>query len=105
MADVSLEKISEYACEDADCVMRLVPILREKIKELGLEDLYKKVELPLADVLGKMEMNGVALDTDMLAELSQSTRREIDGIIQKIYREAGEEFNLDSPKQLAEILL
>lgn len=104
MADVSLEKISEYACEDADCVMRLVPILREKIKELGLEDLYKKVELPLADVLGKMEMNGVALDTDVLAELSQSTRREIDGIIQKIYREAGEEFNLDSPKQLAEIL-
>jgi len=62
------------------------------------------VELPLANVLAKMEMNGVALDTGFLKELSVKVSGEIEELVKKIHSEAGEEFNLDSPKQLAEIL-
>lgn len=104
MADVALEKISEYACEDADCVLRLVPILEKKLKELGLTELYEKVELPLSEVLARMEMNGVALDLTILKKLSAQAGEEIDALVKKIHKEAGEEFNLDSPKQLAEVL-
>ncbi|OQA40658.1 MAG: DNA polymerase I [Candidatus Omnitrophica bacterium ADurb.Bin314] len=104
MAEVPLEKITEYACEDADCVLRLAPVLKRKLAELDLAGLYEKVELPLAGILGKMETNGVALDTVLLGQLSRKTGEEIDGLLQKIHAEAGEEFNVDSPKQLAEIL-
>ncbi len=104
MAEVPLAKISEYACEDADCVFRLVPVLKKKLKAADLNDLYERVELPLANVLAKMEMNGVALDTGFLKELSVKVSGEIEELVKKIHSEAGEEFNLDSPKQLAEIL-
>ena len=104
MTEVPIERITEYAAEDADCVFRLVPILREKLKELKLTELFEKTELPLAEVLMKMEMNGVALDTDLLKELSDKTEKAIVSLEKKIYTEAGESFNIGSPKQLAEIL-
>lgn len=104
MAEVPLEKIAEYACEDADCVFRLVPILKARLKELGLETLYEKVELPLATVLARMETNGVSLDLEFLKTLSDKAAQEIDELQKKIFKEAGTEFNLDSPKQMADIL-
>lgn len=104
MAEIAVEEVSKYACEDADCVFRLVPILRAKLKENGLTDLFHKVELPLALVLGKMEMNGVALDTKVLSQLSKETGEALEKLTKQIFNEAGEEFNINSPKQLADIL-
>ncbi|MCM8776230.1 MAG: DNA polymerase I [Candidatus Omnitrophica bacterium] len=104
MDEVPLEKIAVYAAEDADCVFRLVPILEAKLKELGLDSLFREIEMPLALVLAKMEMNGVSLDVKFLSKLSEKSSEDLEKLTQKIYREAGEEFNVDSPKQLAEIL-
>ena len=104
MDAVPIEQITAYACEDADCVMRLVPILKTKLEELGLTELYRKVELPLSGVLARIEMNGVALDLDFLKELSVKAGREIDALVKDIHTDAGTEFNLDSPKQLADVL-
>ncbi|MBI3307065.1 MAG: DNA polymerase I [Candidatus Omnitrophica bacterium] len=104
MDQVLLEKIAEYAAEDADCVFRLVPVLKQKLEEHGLLKLMTELELPLAGVLAEMEMNGVSLDLKFLAELSENATEDLDRLSQKIYREAGEEFNIDSPKQLSDIL-
>ncbi len=104
MDAVPLEQIAAYACEDADCVMRLVPILKAKLKELGLTELYEKVEMPLSDVLAQIEMNGVALDLKFLKELSEKATKEIGALVKEIHADAGTEFNLDSPKQLADVL-
>ena len=104
MDAVPLEQITAYACEDADCVMRLVPILKAKLGELGLTELYEKVEMPLAGVLARIEMNGVALNLKFLKELSDKAAREIDALVKDIHADAGTEFNLDSPKQLADVL-
>ncbi|MFA7255480.1 MAG: DNA polymerase I [Candidatus Omnitrophota bacterium] len=104
MDAVPLGQITDYACEDADCVMRLVPILQGKLEELGLTELYKKVELPLSGALAQIEMNGVALDLKFLKELSDKAAKEIDALVKEIHADAGTEFNLDSPKQLADVL-
>lgn len=104
MDDVELAQISEYACEDADCVYRLNPILDARLKEHKLSELFDDVEMPLSLVLGKMEMNGVCLDTKFLKQLSDQTGKTLEKLTQKIYKEAGEEFNVNSPKQLADIL-
>jgi DNA polymerase-1 len=104
MDAVPLEQITAYACEDADCVMRLVPILQAKLKEFGLTELYEKVELPLSGVLARIEANGVALDLDLLKKLSDKAATEIDALVKDIHADAGTEFNLDSPKQLADVL-
>lgn len=104
MDQVPLERVAAYACEDADCVFRLAPILKAKLEAHGLFQLFEKVELPLAFVLGKMEMNGVCLDTKFLSELSAQAGKDLDRLTAQIYEEAGGEFNINSTKQLAEIL-
>jgi len=100
---VPLEKVSEYACEDVDCVYKLVPILSSKITEKNLGELFEKVEMPLVFVLAEMEMAGVYLDTGYLSELSTKAAGELEQLTLKICEEAGEEFNINSTKQLAEI--
>ena len=104
MAEVPLEKIAAYAAEDADCVWRLAPILKKKLEEQGLVKLFEEMEIPLAGVLAKVEMNGVNLDLKFLKELSENAAEDLEKLTQAIYREAGEEFNINSTKQLAEIL-
>ncbi len=104
MDEVPLEQITAYACEDADCVMRLVPLLTARLKEGGLAKLYEEVELPLSGVLARIEQNGVALDLDFLKKLSEKAGHEIDALVKEIHADAGTEFNLDSPKQLADVL-
>ncbi|MDD5218878.1 MAG: DNA polymerase, partial [Candidatus Omnitrophica bacterium] len=104
MDQVPLEDIARYAAEDADCVFRLVSILRAKLEELGLVGLFEDVEMPLAEVLAKVEMNGVHLDLKFLKELSDNAAKDLENLTQEIYREAGEEFNINSTKQLADIL-
>ncbi|MCK4596477.1 DNA polymerase I [bacterium] len=93
-----------YACEDADFTWRLWNILQEKLEEQGVLDLFSRVEMPLVEVLARMEMNGVCLDVDFLREMSQELEEELNGLIEQIYDLAGEQFNINSPKQLGVIL-
>lgn len=104
MAEVPLEQIAEYAAEDADCVFRLVPLLKKKLEEHELEELFEKMELPLLEVLAKIEMNGVSLDLKFLKELSDNAGKDLEGLSSAIIEEAGCEFNINSTKQLAEVL-
>lgn len=104
MDEVPLEQVAVYAAEDADCVYRLVPILKEKLQSMDLEKLFAETEMPLLEVLAKMEMNGVNLDLKLLKKLSENSAEELEVLTRQIYQEAGEEFNINSTKQLAEIL-
>ncbi|MBI5197942.1 MAG: DNA polymerase I [Nitrospirae bacterium] len=94
----------ERVCRRADVASRLVPLLRERLKEHQLDRLYREIEIPLASVLARMEMDGIRLDVEGLIRLSGEMEREMEMIRGRIYRLAGEEFNINSPKQLQVIL-
>lgn len=96
--------VYEYACEDADITLQLKNVLEPKLKEAGVEELFYEIEMPLVKVLAEMEMNGVRIDTDSLAETSQELTSRMHELEQKIYMLAGEEFNIASPKQVGEVL-
>ncbi|MCM8790761.1 MAG: DNA polymerase I [Candidatus Omnitrophica bacterium] len=104
MAEVDVEKVCAYCCEDSDVTLRLKKILEKEISAKGLEELFYKVEMPLVKVLARMEINGVSIDTDYLAELSGQMDRKLQGLTKKIYEMAGEEFNINSPRQLSMVL-
>lgn len=104
MRDVALEKIKEYACEDADITLQLKLKLDGMLKE-GLLNLYHEIEEPLIDVLAEIEYNGVNLDVPFLHEYAKVLDKEINGIKKNIFEMAGlNTFNLDSPKQVGEVL-
>ena len=94
----------EYAGEDADVTFRLTGTLRPKIEELSLGELYYGLELPLVQVLAAMERNGVLIDMQALRDLAKEVDGQLQELVRKIWTMAGVEFNLNSPKQLAEIL-
>ncbi|MEA3328518.1 MAG: DNA polymerase I [Candidatus Omnitrophota bacterium] len=104
MRDIALEKLSEYSCEDADITMRLKKVLEPKLKEKGLYGLFCDVEIPLIKVLARMELNGVAVDTEMLAVMSKTMQTSLERITSDIYGLAKGEFNINSPKQLSRVL-
>ncbi|MGC9365011.1 MAG: DNA polymerase I [Fidelibacterota bacterium] len=104
MDEVAVEKVGFYAAEDADVVLQLVPILQEKLEEDKTTDIFKRIEMPLIPVLMQMEENGVYLDTDFMKQMSGDLSRQIENLTAKIYSAAGETFNINSPKQLADIL-
>ena len=104
MQDIEPTKITEYAGEDADLAFRLYEILKEELKKENLLKLAEEIEFPLIEVLTRMERNGIALDTKMLKELSVKINEKLEELSKKIFDEAGEEFNVDSTKQLAEIM-
>lgn len=103
-AAVPVEDALRYSGEDADLALRLKGVFAPRLSELKLEELFEKIEMPLVPVLARMEMTGVKVEVERLAELSRSFEREIDQLKAKIFSAAGEEFNLDSPKQLGEVL-
>lgn len=118
MRDVELDKIKEYAGEDADITFQLKELFDAQIKaqdlrhpapedgseKVTLEKLLHEVETPLIEVLATVESNGVKLDSDSLAKFSKELSKEIVVLEEKIYKIAGEQFNIASPKQLGEIL-
>ena len=104
MAEVPLEDISFYASEDADIAFQLTKILKEKLDEERLSEPYNDIEIPLIPVLTTIEKNGVYLDLDFLADLSRHFGEGLEKLTEKIYQMAGREFNINSPKQLGEIL-
>jgi len=101
---VSLDVISEYAAEDADLAFQLYEILNEKIKSADLGKVLNEIDLPLMPILMEMEREGAFVDADMLHVMSATLGKELERLEAAIYKEAGEEFNVASPKQVAEIL-
>ena len=104
MRDLSPAEIYEYAAEDADITLRLKNVLEPRLKELGVEDLFWNIEMPLVRVLADMELTGVCLDTNALQDTSKIFTERMKQYEQEIYKEAGEEFNISSPKQVGDIL-
>ncbi|MFN3801005.1 DNA polymerase I [Belliella pelovolcani] len=104
MRDVDEDEVTAYAAEDSDITLKLKHTFDPIIKENGLEKLLHEVENPLIRVLTAMEFEGVKIDTESLAEMSQVLDEESKSIEKRVYELAGEEFNLASPKQLGEIL-
>lgn len=104
MADLNPEDISDYACEDADLALQLKNILEPKLKGTEQEKLAYEIEFPTITVLNKMEMAGVNIDTDALEELQALISKRIDKLEEDIYDEAEDQFNINSPKQLSEIM-
>ena len=104
MRDLSPTDIYEYAAEDADITLRLKNVLEPRLKELGVEELFWNIEMPLVRVLADMELNGVCLDTEALQDTSKIFTERMKQYEQEIYKETGEEFNISSPKQVGDIL-
>jgi len=104
MDQVAAATASEYACADADMTLRLCATLTPKLHEAAMWDLYSKIEVPLVPVLLRMERRGVALDTDVLREMSISLGEELKRFELEMYELVGHPFNIASPKQLGQVL-
>lgn len=104
MAEVPIEDVSRYACEDADFTQRLRHVLEPKLVAYGLKKLFDEVELPLIDVLMDMEKNGVSLNVPYLNQMSKELQQRLNQLIKNIYQLAGQDFNINSTKQLSDIL-
>jgi len=104
MDEVPVAQVTEYAAEDADVPVRLTAILERKLKAEGLDDLYRSVELPLVEILAELEFNGIKVDVERLRELSDRFGERLAKLEIEIYEIAGEEFNIESPKQLSKLL-
>lgn len=98
------EDISEYACEDADIALKLRNVLHKELEKEKLLGLAKTIEFPLIEVLTQMEFNGVYVDKEILKSISEILNEEVSNVKRIIFAEAGVEFNLDSPKQLGQVL-
>jgi len=104
MLDVAPEKISYYSCEDADCTWQLYQKYRKELESEEIYDLFGEIEMPLVKVLADMEMEGIKIDTKFLKDLEKKFDKRLKELRAEIQELAGEEFNINSPKQLGEIL-
>lgn len=103
-ADVTIEEATPYASEDAALAYELKPLLFQKLKDHNLEKVYFSIEMPLIEVLIDMEEAGIRIDSSLLNDMSKEMDSEIKSIQQRIFFLAGEEFNINSPKQLGKVL-
>lgn len=104
MDKVPFDKICRYCCQDSDITLRLKNILKLQLEEKKLYDLFCNIELPLINILAQMEYAGVSIDTEYLKEMSVNIDKSLATLTNDIYEIAGEEFNINSPKQLSGIL-
>ena len=104
MRDVALDEIKEYAVEDADITLQLKYVFAPQIKSEGFEELFYQIEIPLVKTLADMEFEGVKVDVDYLKKYSKELERVAQQTQLRIFEIAGTTFNLDSPKQLGEVL-
>ncbi len=103
--DIEPEKLSDYACQDADLALQLENVFRKKLeKEKELLWLCENIEFPLVSILAAMEYAGISIDVAHLAKTSATAQKELELLTEKIYGAAGSSFNIDSPKQLSHIL-
>lgn len=104
MRDIRVERVAEYAAEDADVTLQLAHYFRPQLKEEGLQELYDTMERPLIKVIVDMEYEGIRVDGDMLRKYSGELEKSIAALELKIYEMAGMQFNIASPKQIGEVL-
>ena len=104
MRQVPIEKISEYAAEDADITLKLKNVFEKELKKEGLEPLFYSIEMPLIRVLAEMEITGVRVDTEALHQSSILLTEKVLQLEQEIYQLAGTEFNVSSARQVGEVL-
>jgi len=104
MRDVELEKIKEYAAEDADITLQLKKVFLPQLKEKEVEKVFYEVENPLVKVLTDMEFEGVKIDEEFLKDYSKELEKDAKKAEESVYKQAGVRFNLASPKQLGEVL-
>jgi DNA polymerase-1 len=104
MDEVPTERVAEYSGEDADVALRLAGLLEPQLSAGGLANLYRDVEVPLIEVLAELEYNGIRLDIPMLKRVGEDMARQLIVIEGEIYKAAGHEFNIASPKQLRQVL-
>jgi DNA polymerase-1 len=104
MLDADMDRLTEYAAEDADVTYRLYEHLSARFTDPALRKLFDDVEMPLVRILAGMEYHGVAIDRDCLREIAAKLETRIDALRSEIHAAAGRDFTIDSPKQLAEIL-
>ena len=102
--DAELNKQTEFAIENTDIAFQLKSIFEKELEENNLTELYQEIEIPLLKVLAKMEIEGINLNTEYLAQLSETITKDIEVLEKSIYGQAGEDFNLASPKQLGIVL-
>ena len=104
LRDVDVQTQTDYAAEDADVTFQLYELFAPQLAKENLEDLFYNVEMPLMKVLAKIELTGVKLDNNWLAQESKDLENDLKILESKIFELSGEEFNMNSPKQLGEIL-
>lgn len=104
MQSIGIDKLSNWACQQADATMRLFPILSQSIEKENLSELLNEIELPLTRVLAEIEIAGVRIDVAALNEASETLTSRLDGIETEIHALVGENFNIGSPAQVGEIL-
>ncbi|OGX88399.1 DNA polymerase I [Hymenobacter glacialis] len=104
MADIPPAEVKDYACEDADVTLQLKHVFEPMLRDLGLLGLLNDVENPLVPVLSSIEYEGVRIDSEAMTEYSAELQGYITELETQIFREAGQEFNIGSPKQLGEVL-
>ncbi len=104
MSQVELTRAADYACADADMTGRLAKVLEAELHQQGLWQLFSEVELPLMPVLIHMERNGVALDTDLLRQMSHRLGKQLLKLEAEIYNSVGHQFNINSPQQISSVL-
>ncbi|MBI4546644.1 MAG: DNA polymerase I [Ignavibacteriae bacterium] len=102
--EIDVKKLAEYSAQDADITCRLYETLKAKLTQANLLKLCEEIEFPLITVLADMELAGVKLDTNFLADLSKELERMLDNVTIDIYNLAGEKFNINSTQQLSKIL-
>ena len=104
MRDVSIDKIKNYASEDADITLRLKGIFDKEIEVNNLSKIFYDIEIPMINVLSEMEAEGIKIDTSYLKKLDKEFEDDLEKLKKEIFKKCGEKFNLNSPKQLGEIL-
>ena len=104
MRDVTIDKITDYASEDADITLQLKSVFDKEIKVNNLGKIFYDIEIPMINVLSEMETEGIKIDTSYLEKLDKEFEEDLEKLKKEIFKKSGEEFNLNSPKQLGEIL-
>ncbi len=104
MAQVPIRRVADYAGADADMTFRLVEPIQEELRKHGLLDMYQRIELPLIPVLMQMELYGIALDAQFLQEFNVRLEEQLEALVEAIYASVGHRFNVNSTKQLADVL-
>jgi len=104
MRDIEPEKVKEYAGEDADVTLQVKAVMESKLDDLNLTELYYKIEEPLIDVLAQIEYEGVRINPEFLKNYSTVLAKEIEQKQKSIYKKAGVDFNIASPRQVGQVL-